>query len=382
MATSPNTSGSLWVRNAYYDISLIMGGAIFTLVMAAVAIASPSLLPIFFWTWLVGFEGSHFWATFSRTYFDRKFSTENSRVLAGSLVFFVIPLLAVMTKIFYQDSFFMDLYGLFIFVWSLYHNVRQHYGFLKIYIKKSGQEESVALSYQKLIYFAVCGAQVFFLFHLKGPLAFSKFPAFETLGGIWKSLLTYGPYLISTIALVWLLVLGTKSFSSKGRKGLLPAAYVGVCLLFYSVMFYVIAPGEPFFSQHSNNAQMLMLVTIMNSLFHNIQYHAIVWHYSESRYVKGPSDRFGWAANINKSVSRYIMAALLLGSVFGMIVWNMGDWPSITGAQPVGSGSWGLLAYVLYFGIVGHHFYLDQKIWRPSVQKDLGEYLGLAQQAG
>ncbi len=36
------------------------------------------------------------------------------------------------------------------------------------------------------------------------------------------------------------------------------------------------------------------------------------------------------------------------------------------------------MAYVLYFGIVGHHFYLDQKIWRPSLQKDLSQYLGLS----
>ena len=41
-----------------------------------------------------------------------------------------------------------------------------------------------------------------------------------------------------------------------------------------------------------NGAQLLMLLAVMNSLFHNIQYHAIVWIYARRRYAENvtPAD--------------------------------------------------------------------------------------------
>ena len=53
-------------------------------------------------------------------------------------------------------------------------------------------------------------------------------------------------------------------------------------------MFFYIAPHDRFV-QDLGGGETLMLIAIMNSLFHNIQYHAIVWYYGQKRYhnVKG-----------------------------------------------------------------------------------------------
>jgi len=140
-------------------------------------------------------------------------------------------------------------------------------------------------------------------------------------------------------------------------------------------MFYVVAPREPFFASPANGAQKLMLLAVMNSLFHNIQYHAIVWHYSAKRYRS--DQQFGWAARFNRSTANYVGISLLMGAAFGVIVWNMHDWPWITGGYTP-AAAFPAIPYIFFFGIIGHHFYLDQRIWRPSKQQDLRQYLGLS----
>ena len=69
----------------------------------------------------------------------------------------------------------------------------------------------------------------------------------------------------------------------------------------------------------------------------------------------------------------YILFSLAMGGVFSFIVWHLGDWPSFNGNFTQNQHfTW---AYIIFHGIIGHHFYLDQKIWRPSQQKDLKSYL-------
>jgi len=133
----------------------------------------------------------------------------------------------------------------------------------------------------------------------------------------------------------------------------------------------VIAPRDRFV-QNLSGGETLMLIAIMSSLFHNNQYHAIVYHYSRRRYGSGEK-RFGAAETINGGGLRYASFALMLGAAFGVIVWHVGDWPDAWGQWTAsGMHSW---AYALFFGIIGHHFYLDQKIWRPSQSQELRRYL-------
>jgi hypothetical protein len=370
-------SKTIWIQSARYDLAFVMGGALLTLMVPLAVSSSPALLPMILWGWFVFFEGSHFWATFSRTYIDADFRRQNPGFLSWSLVFFLFPVLMVVLDRQNPAVRYMDLYGFFIFIWSLYHNARQHFGFVSIYSKKSGSPNSIQDRYKFAIYAAVAAPQLFFLLNHKFQSAFQSFPKPGLMDPSLGFFLSEAPKIASCITLVYLISTLIKDRKLNRSSSNVPFLYCLVCLIFYSTMFYVIAPMEPFFSSAANGAQTYMVIAVMNSLFHNIQYHAIVWHYSKKRYGEGSvrSDDFGLAKWVGGNFRRYSMVALFFGAVFGAIVWNLGDWPSVFGDYTqTGASTW---AYCLFFGIIGHHFYLDQKIWRPSHQSDLNAYLGL-----
>lgn len=360
------TSG-LWIRSAPYDLGFIFGGALLTLLIPVFASFSPALLvPIFFWGWLFLFEGSHFWATYSRTYLDSKFRDENRGVLSGSLLFFALPLLAVAASGATGDPVFMNVYGFFIFTWSLYHNTRQHYGFVALYSRKAEADPSTLRWFRYGIYLATFGpmAHFFLSYKLRGD-----FPALHA--SLAEAVFNL-PAIVSTVSVLYLGFLAALCF--RRRQGS-PIAffYVATCFVFYNLMFFVVAAREPFLPSPQNFAQTLMVVTIMNSLFHNVQYHAIVWHYSHQRYGE-TSDRgvYGLAKRINSRFPTYALAALGFSSLFALVFWSRSEIPFLSGR--LGDGGFLTLAYVIYFGIVGHHFYLDQKIWRVSRNRELARY--------
>jgi hypothetical protein len=377
-ATVSQTSPKIWMGSKLFDLSFVTGGAFFTLAIAALAFARPSLLPVMFWVWVVVFEGSHFWATFTRTYLDRDFRAKNKSILMGSLVFFLFPALALVVDANLGSSQLASTYGFGIFLWSLYHNARQHFGFMKIYAKKSGISQINQRKLTTALYLCICSSQAYFLFQFKLPGFSASFQ--EILNSSFGSSFFFSvPVVGSVVGTVFFAKLAYTMYESLGSKTLPTLYYIFVCLVFYSVMFYGIAQNDVFV-QNLKGGQTLMLIAIMNSLFHNIQYHAIVRYYGKERYSgnhnangQNQDRKFGLASWIGSSNFNYMVPALLMGASFGAIVWFVGDWPSISGSwENVQSQSW---AHVLFFGIIGHHFFLDQKIWRPSAQKDLSTYL-------
>ena len=364
---------SFWVKGPLFDLLFVTGGAFFTLFVAALSFQMPQYLPLFLWIWLVVFEGSHFWATFSRTYIDTKFRSENKSLLLGSLVFFLFPALIVYADSFGSEVSYTTMYGFFIFVWSLYHNARQHYGFMSIYAGKAQVEEEDKKLMAKTLYFAVGAAQVYFLLNFKLQAVFGIEQAGISNASL-GFLTTKLPLVISVGSLMFLIQKGMKMYQKYGAKVLVSFHYIAVCWLFYSLMFFGIAPMDKLF-QSASGVETLMLIAIMNSLFHNIQYHAIVWYYGNKRYNEDGKKGFGIAKFANYKLFNYAGISLLLGAGFGYIAWRLGDWPTPLGSWEFTThSSW---AYVLFFGIIGHHFYLDQKIWRPSKSKELKGYLGL-----
>ncbi len=369
-ALSPN---ALWIKNPNFDLAFIFGGAFFTLAMAFVSYLAPALIPLFFWIWVFGFEGSHFWATYSRTYFDTQFATENKTVLTWSLLFFALPLAAVALTLQTGNPFFQNGYGFFIFTWSLYHNTKQHFGFVQIYNKKVGAIEPTRETYRRLLYLVTYApmSHFFLSYKLKGEMS-AGYALVQNYG--WLIPL---PLALSAISLVGIGVVALRTFNGQNSKASPVAlAYIGVCWLFYNTMFFLVARLEPLALAPENFAQSLMVVSIMNSLFHNIQYHAIVWYYGQRRYqTEFGSGVFGLARRINSNFATYVLAALLFSTLFTLIFWARGEIRFLNGS--LGVGTWGNLAYVLYFGIVGHHFFLDQKIWRTNRSPELNHYFEL-----
>src|SRR5262245_43319238 len=160
---------SAWIRSPAYDLVFVsLGAAVFTLAMPVIASTAPALwVPMLFWGWLFFFEGSHFWATYSRTYMDSKFREENAGVLGASLLFFALPALCVGIGAAGGGPLAMNLYGFFIFSWWVHPNTRQHYGFVSIYTRKAGASDAVLQRYRWGVYLATLGPMAHFFLSYK-----------------------------------------------------------------------------------------------------------------------------------------------------------------------------------------------------------------------
>ena len=83
------------------------------------------------WFWSIGFDGTHIFATASRTYFDREARVRNRRLFYGSLLFF-FSLGPVMVLAGWKGWLY-----LLVGAWAYYHVIRQHYGFMVLYKVKN-----------------------------------------------------------------------------------------------------------------------------------------------------------------------------------------------------------------------------------------------------
>src|SRR5215472_3466983 len=79
---------SRWIIGRGVDLSLVIGsglaGYVYLVLFAAVHVKFSYL----WWFWSVGFDGTHIFATASRTYFDRDARARNRVLFYGSLIFF------------------------------------------------------------------------------------------------------------------------------------------------------------------------------------------------------------------------------------------------------------------------------------------------------
>src|SRR6266571_9078679 len=94
--------------------------------------------------WAVLIDAPHVFGTFSRTYFDRAERRNRGRLLWGSLLFFVVGPLMVLVGA-----------GLVFFfvaaLWTYYHLVKQHYGFMILYKKKNSDLAPVDNALDRLL---------------------------------------------------------------------------------------------------------------------------------------------------------------------------------------------------------------------------------------
>src|SRR5262249_61744459 len=75
---------SRWIIGRGVDLSLVIGssaaGYLYLLLFAAVHVPMSWL----WWIWSVGFDGTHIFATASRTFFDREARVRDPKLLFGS----------------------------------------------------------------------------------------------------------------------------------------------------------------------------------------------------------------------------------------------------------------------------------------------------------
>ena len=70
VATAPAGTPTRWIVNRGVDLTLVIGSAAAGYVYLLLYTALHIKISLLWWFWSVGFDGTHIFATASRTYFD------------------------------------------------------------------------------------------------------------------------------------------------------------------------------------------------------------------------------------------------------------------------------------------------------------------------
>jgi hypothetical protein len=325
---------SRWIISRGVDLTLVIGSA--AAGYAYIFLNSALHVPISFlwWFWSVGFDGTHIFATASRTFFDQQARARQRKLLFGSLlIFFSLGPVLVLAggKL---------LLALLVGVWAYYHVLRQHYGFMMLYKVKNRDLAAVDNKIDRVFLAVTMVFPPFHRFLIHHP---------EELG-LHVSLARWEP-------VFWFIVFGTT------------AAWVARQWVNYRA-------GRPF-----NIPKLLLLGGVIPlhwltfalmswqaavptvTIVHNLQYHAIVWFHNRNRYAGDQS--YG---RIPAAVSRSLMAYVVIGLVFSLVYRIPG----------FALGQVSDLAFGFFYGFGLTHYYLDSRIWRVRHDPNLREALRLA----
>lgn len=328
-----------WIISRPADLTFVIGSAAagyVYLFLYTVFQLPPSWL---WWFWSIGFDGTHIFATASRTFFDREERERHAVQLFGSLAacFAAGPLLVL--------AGLKLLLAIFVGIWAYYHVIRQHWGFVMLYKVKAKDLDPIDTRLDQRLLAAMTVAPPFlrfFVFHpeelgIPARYALSRaMPGCEWLiyaGIAWISV-AYGMRLRATprwnLPKLWLL-----------------AAIVPLHWLTFGLLSWQAA---------------VPTVTIV----HNLQYHAIVWFYNRNKYSgQEASANYG---RIPAAVTRSLLIYAAMGLVFSVLY-------RVPGFH---LGRMSDLAFGLFCGFGFTHYYLDSRIWHVRHDPALRERLQLA----
>jgi hypothetical protein len=300
-------------------IGSVVAGYIYLLLYTALHVK----ISLLWWFWSVGFDGTHIFATASRTYFNAEARARDRNLLYGSLlVFFSLGPLMVLAG---QKG----LLALLVGIWAYYHVIRQHYGFLVLYKVKNRDLLPVDNRLDRLFLFVMLIFPPFHRFFIHHP---------EEIG-IKLSFAQWEPWfwvIVGATAVVWL-ARQVGRFPGDLPKYLLFAAVIPLHWLTFAYMSWQAA---------------VPTVTIV----HNLQYHALVWFHNRNRYAE--------KTVLSRSLGAYVGAALLFSALYRIPGFQLGQVSD--------------LAFGFFCGFGLTHYYLDSRIWRVRHDSGLREALQLA----
>jgi len=302
--------------------------------------------------WAIVFDETHGFATISRTYFDAEERARRGRWLWGSLVFFVAvgPVLILLHL--------GDWLELATELWGYYHIFKQHYGFMMMYKKKNRDFGPVDMRLDKVA-FAVAFYYPFLTYPLYSREAAEllPFPIPTRLGAIYQYTLLSVTVAVIVLYLLRQIQKWRQGLSLNWPKQFLFAAAVPVNYLLF------------------RSAMPLLGVYAAVTIFHNVQYHRLVWFFNRNKYghESGQARRFGLATLINSRWMTYVACAALYAIIFDVV-------PRFVLKQqfslmPINMRNQVVFSFFAAPGLL--HYWLDGHIWKVRSDPDLRTYLQL-----
>ncbi len=342
-----------WIISAHTDLLwFTLGGAATTYLFWALWRYAHVPLLLLVAIWAIVFDETHGFATISRTYFDAEERARRGRWLWGSLAFFLLigPVLILLRL--------GDWLELGTELWGYFHIYRQHYGFLMMYKKKNRDMKPEDNRLDKL-FFAAAFYYPFVTYplHDKEAASLVPFPISARLGNIFENVLLFALILIT-------LAYGARQWA-KWREGLpfnWPKQLLFAAAL--PVNFLVFRSAMP-----------LLGVYAAVTIYHNVQYHRLVWFYNQNKYghEAGQAREYGLATLVNSRWLAYVGAAALYALIFDVI-------PRFVlrlqvGLMDVGTRNQVIFSFFAAPGLL--HYWLDGHIWKIRSDPELRTYLQL-----
>ncbi|HWO01718.1 MAG TPA: hypothetical protein VNS63_20845 [Blastocatellia bacterium] len=312
------------------------------------------------WIWALGFDGPHVFGTISRTYADREERQKHAKLFYGSFLLFAIgPAMVVAGQFKLLGT---DLWGpvffLFASFWAYYHLVKQHYGFMILYKKKNNDlAELDNLIDRAFLLLGMTYPFVRFLTHSYAARERIEGMGLQAEGGSvwWFETLLFSAFVVSMILFV---ARQCQRLYLRQPVNVPKLLLLAACLPMHWIVLRSLEPIQP-----PAAAALAAVATL--TIYHNIQYHRIIWFHNRNKYTRGDVSKYGAAAIINKNVWSYIGFALLFGAAYHI--------PHYTVVKP--DSFW--MAFI--WGGAFTHYYLDSKIWRVRRDQQLNQNLRMAE---
>jgi hypothetical protein len=304
--------------------------------------AHPAVLALLLWGVL--FDGTHVFGTYARSYLAP--DAAHAR-LPGPASFALValgPMLALIdhslcppeVSLLGHAGWLFRGFLLFAYLWAYWHLVRQHYGLIALYRRRANDRDTVEARLESALLWVGC-LYPFLRFSLGEAYLRSGLPTLLPLAALptLRFVLDLGTG-AAAAALLAALIRRTRAL---GPRHLLMAIVVA----FHVAVFAVL--------------DNLLTITATLTIFHNLQYHRIVWQY-EAGLGRSPAP------------VRYLGLGLLLG-----VAWYG---PRIIGVALTHDDLSRNVLIGLGWGVAFHHYYVDGLIWRVRKHARLAAALDVA----
>ena len=342
-----------WIVSPRADLFwFTAGGAAFAYLFWALRRFASVPLILLVAVWAVVFDETHGFATISRTYLDAQERERRGRWLWGSLAFFLAvgPVLILLHL--------GDWLELATVLWGYYHVFKQHYGFMMMYKKKNRDFLPEDTRLDKLFFAA--GFYYPFLtypLHSKEAAEILPFPILPRLASIYENVLLFLLILVTLAYVVRQVQKFRQGLSLDWPEQLLFASAI-------PVNFLLLRSSMPILGVYA-------AVTI----FHNVQYHRLVWFYNQNKYGPdlGPARKYGLATLVNARWLTYVAAAAAYAFVFDVVPrFILKDH---VGLMNVGTRNRLIFSFFAAPGLL--HYWIDGHIWKMRSDPELRTYLKL-----
>ncbi|MFL6274036.1 MAG: hypothetical protein ACJ74G_02420 [Blastocatellia bacterium] len=349
-----------WIISRKDDLIWFIGSVVASYLFLAANLALVKLgisVMLVVWVWALGFDGPHVFGTVSRTYADSDERRKRARLYYGTLLLFLLgPSLLLLDMVLHTSSF-GPAFFFFASLWAYYHLVKQHYGFMILYKKKNHDLAEIDnLIDRAFILLGMTYPFVRFLTHsyaARERLDAMRLPV-ESGPAWWVETFVFSAFLISLALFV-----GRQAHRLYQRQPInVPKLLLlAACLPMHWIVLRLLEPMQP------AAAGALAAVATL-TIYHNLQYHRIIWFHNRNKYARSGATSYGAASVISKNVWRYIGFALLFGAAYHI--------PHYTVVKP--DSFW--MAFI--WGGAFTHYYLDSKIWRVRRDKQLNDNLQMS----